>query len=235
MTRILSLQVGMPRSVGTEGAAEPMDRQWTTGFFKEPVRGPVFLGTEGLDGDGVADRRVHGGPEKAVLAYSGLHYSVWESELDLGRLPFGAFGENFTLDAQTEAEVCIGDVYAAGEALLEVSQPRQPCWKLSRRWRIPDLSVRVQANGRTGWYFRVLREGLVRVGDVLIRIERPYPHWTVAEANAIMHHRREDLEAAAALAACPALATSWRKTLEARATTGAQTDTHPRLIGPNEP
>lgn len=234
MARIVSLQIGMPRAFGIEGAPDPMDRPWTTGSFKEPVRSPVFLGAEGLDGDGVADRAVHGGPEKAVLAYSGLHYPAWEDELGR-RLPFGAFGENLTLDAQTEADVCIGDVYAVGEVLLAVSQPRQPCWKMSRRWRIRDLSARMQASGRTGWYFRVLQVGFVRAEDSLTLVERPYPAWTVAEANAVMHHRKGDREAASALAACPALAPSWRKTLEARAATGEEGDPRPRLLGPNGP
>ncbi|MFP5503622.1 MAG: MOSC domain-containing protein [Candidatus Sericytochromatia bacterium] len=230
---IESLQVGLPRTLGLEGAPEPMDRPWTTGFFKAPVAGPVWLGAEGLEGDGVADRRVHGGPEKAVLVYGAPHYPAWEHELGLV-LPPGAFGENFTVSGQTEAEVCLGDIYAVGEALVEVAQPRQPCWKLSRRWRVPDLAVRVQASGRTGWYLRVHREGRVAAGDRLILLDRPHPEWTVAEANAVMHARGED-RAAAALAACPALAPGWRKTLEARAATGAPTDTRPRLMGPNEP
>ncbi len=230
---ILSLQVGTPRTLGTEGAPDPMDRTWTTGFFKEPVTESLSLGPAGLVGDGVADRRVHGGPEKAVLAYSAHHYSDWEAILDR-RLPYGAFGENFTMVGQSEVDVCIGDRYAVGETLIEVSQPRQPCWKLARRWRVPDLAARVQESGRTGWYFRVRREGRVAPGDLLTLLERPFPEWTIAKANAIMGQHPADPAACAALAACPALSASWRQTIESRAA-GKAVDSLSRLVGPNAP
>jgi MOSC domain-containing protein YiiM len=230
---IRSLQVGLPRTLGTEGAADPMDRAWTTGYLKDPVPGPIWLGVEGLAGDGVADRRVHGGPEKAVLAYSTRHYPDWEAILGHS-LPFGAFGENFSVEGLSEAEVCLGDRYAVGDALIEVSQPRQPCWKLARRWRVPDLAARVQESGRTGWYYRVRREGRVGPGDALLLIERPYPEWTVERANAVMRGVPAESAAAMALADCPALSASWRKTLESRIA-GVPIDATARLVGPNAP
>lgn len=231
---IASLQVGLPRLVGTADASDPLDRPWTTGFFKEPVHQPLWLGDEGLEGDGVADRKVHGGPEKAVLAYAASHYFAWEAELGF-ELPSGAFGENVTVRGQSEATVCIGDRYAVGTAIVEVSQPRQPCWKLARRWRIRTLAARVQETGRTGWYLRVRQTGRVTAGDSLILIERPYPEWTVAAANAVMHGRPTDRAAAEALAACPALAANWRTALAARSATGTEPDTRRRLVGPNDP
>lgn len=231
---IASLQVGQPRQVGQADASDPLDRPWTTGFFKEPVGHALWLDFEGLDGDGVADRKLHGGPEKAVLAYAAGHYPAWAAELGLV-LPGGAFGENFTVLGQSEATVCIGDRYAVGTAIVEVSQPRQPCWKLARRWRIRTLAARVQETGRTGWYLRVRQTGRVAAGDPMILIERPHPEWTVAAANAVMHGRPTDRAAAEALAACPALATNWRTALAARSETGTEPDTHRRLVGPNDP
>ncbi len=193
-----------------------MDRPWLTGFFKEPVEGPIWLGQTNLAGDGQADLKNHGGPDKAVLAYAADHYPAWRAELDRSDLPYGAFGENFTIAGLVEETVCIGDVYAVGEARVQVSQPRQPCWKIARRWRIKDLTARVQATGRTGWYFRVLAEGYVQPGLPVTLLERPFPQWTVTRAGEIMRDRRDNPVAAAELAACPLLSTNWRESLSPR-------------------
>lgn len=230
---LLTLQVGLPKEFGTAGSPDPMDRPWSTGSFKEPVTGPRWLGTINLAGDGQADRQHHGGPEKAVCVYPSVHYPIWRVELDRPEFPFGAFGENWTIAGVSETDVCIGDTFAVGGARVQVSQPRQPCWKLSRRWRIKDLAARVQATGRTGWYCRVLTEGLVAAGAPLALLSRPYPEWTVARANAVMHEGRRDRAAAAALAACPLLAANWRETLDRRARTGENPDPQRRLIGSN--
>jgi MOSC domain-containing protein YiiM len=242
--RVLSLQVGLPRAYGRDDAADPMDRPWTTGYFKAPVDGPVWVGRTNLAGDGQADLVHHGGPDKAVLAYGAAHYAAWREELapylvgrDAPGLPFGGFGENLTVAPWTEADVCIGDVHALGEALLEVAQPRGPCWKIARRWRVRDLPARVQRTGRTGWYYRVLREGYVEAGQRLRRLDRPHPEWTVARANVVRYERKadtaEDREITLALAACPALAASLRDTLTRRATLNAHRDDAARLVGPN--
>jgi MOSC domain-containing protein YiiM len=215
---LVSIQVGQPKGHGAEGASDPMLRPWTTGFVKEPVPGPVNLGRTNLDGDGQADLVNHGGPDKAVCVYSADHYDAWRRELELPSLPFGAFGENFTVGGLTEPDVCVGDVWRLGDVTLQVSQPRQPCWKLARRWRVKDLTARVVENGKTGWYFRVLTEGLVSPGLPLTLIERPNPSWTIAEANRVMHQDKADLASAAALAAVPELSASWRSTLASRLT-----------------
>jgi MOSC domain-containing protein YiiM len=231
--QLLSVQVGLSQTVGRADATDPMDQVWTTGFFKEPVDGPVFLGRVNLAGDAQADLDNHGGPEKAVNVYQAEHYPYWEQVLGLPNLPPGAFGENFTIKGLLESEVCIGDVFEIGGTLVQVSQPRQPCWKLARRWRVKDLAIRVQQTGRTGWYFRVLREGHLQAGMKLMLIERPCPGWTVTAANAVMHHRIHDREAARALAACPVLSSRWREKLEQRAATGTVGSTSARLNGPD--
>jgi MOSC domain-containing protein YiiM len=218
MPVLVSIQVGMPQTRGVDGATDAMDRPWTSGFFKEPVHGPVRVGREHLDGDGQADLRVHGGVDKAILAYSAEHYPPWRDELGISDFPHGALGENFTISGSDERTVCLGDVWQVDDVRLEVSQPRQPCWKLARRWRRPDLPQRVLEGGRSGWYFRVLREGHVQAGQTLDLVERLYPRWTIERVTDVMLYRKDDVSAASELAKVTALPESWRAALRRRAT-----------------
>ena len=210
---LVSIQVGLPRSYGTVGADDPMDRPWTTGFFKQTVDGPRWLARTNLADDGQADLVNHGGEDKAVLCYAAAHYPEWRDALHQPELPHGAFGENFTIDGQTEDAVCVGDTYRLGDAIVQVSQPRQPCWKLAWRWRIKELTAFVERTGRTGWYVRVLQEGEVQAGQAVTLLDRPYPAWTVARATRVMRQRANDPEAAGALAGVELLAASWRDRL----------------------
>ncbi len=162
-----ALNVGRPRTLGRESAADRFDQAWTTGIFKTPVEGPVHLSSLGFTGDGQADLTVHGGPDKAVCVYSADHYPGWRHTLGIDPFPFGAFGENLAIDGLDEEQVCIGDVWSVGDALVQVSQPRQPCWKLAMKWRRRTLTDEVVASGHTGWYFRVQREGTVAAGASL--------------------------------------------------------------------
>lgn len=223
--QLLSIQTGLPKKLNTPDITGTMNHEWTTGFFKEPTPDPVWAGTTNLAGDGQADLRVHGGPDKAINAYPYEHYAFWLIELDFKELPNGAFGENFTVTGILETKACIGDIFAVGDALVQISQPRRPCWKLSRRWGVQDLVARVAHTGKTGWYFRVLREGNVQSGTELVLMERPYPQWTIAIANNIMLHRKENHSARRALAECPALSKSWRETLSQVSTTEIDTST----------
>lgn len=231
--QIASIQVGLPQSLGSKNASDSIDRPWTTGFFKNPIQGTIWLGRTNLAGDGQADLKHHGGSEKAVLAYAAQHYLYWRENLDFPNLPHGAFGENFTVAGQSEVSVCIGDTYEMGDAKIQVSQPRQPCWKLSRRWRIKDLAQRVQKVGLTGWYFRVLQEGTVEPGLEIVLCDRPYPQWTIARANRIMHCERDNRAAAAEMARCPLLAPNWQRTLLKRVTSNVEPDSNRRLYGEN--
>ncbi|WDQ15889.1 MOSC domain-containing protein [Rhodopirellula sp. P2] len=219
---VISIQVGMPRVMAD---AKP----WTSGFIKEPVAEPIWLGTTNLQGDGQADQAHHGGTHKAVCAYPASHYDHWRRQLHLPELRWGDFGENFTIAQVNEHDVCIGDTWMAGDAMVQISQPRQPCWKLAKRWNIKDLALQVQQTGRTGWYFRVLQEGFVHPGMELKLSHREHPHWTIAEANRIMHHDKKDHEAAAALAAIPSLSESWKITLTNRVEKGIEPDIEQRL------
>jgi len=210
---LLSIQISPPRNFGIPDAAEPMDRPWTTGYFKEPIADPVHLTRTGLAGDGQADLVNHGGPDKAVLTYAAAHYEAWQREWNLAEMLFGGFGENFTIAGLTEAYVCIGDVYMVGDAKVQVSQPRQPCWKTARRWRLKELPKRVIETGRSGWYFRVLAEGIVEAGLSVELVERPCPSWSVARTNDVFYRGQNNREATAELAALPLLSLTWREHL----------------------
>ena len=212
-----SIQVGHVRSYGSEAATDSHDKPWTTGFFKSPVKGPVFVGMTNLAGDGQADLKHHGGIDKAVLAYSADHYPNWRSELNLPDLPSGAFGENLTIAGLCEQTVHIGDIYRIGQVTFEVSQPRQPCWKLARRWRMNDLLGRVIENGRTGWYLRVLEEGYIEPQMPVMLLERINPDWSIARANRVLHHHKTDLVMTQELASVPRLADAWVRELRERA------------------
>jgi MOSC domain-containing protein YiiM len=170
-----------------------------------------------VEGDRVADANGHGGLDQAALCYSADHYPAWRLELDMPELPHGGFGENFTISGQDEKSVCIGDVYEVGQALIQVSKPRSPCFKISWRWRREDLLPRVEASGRHGWYARVLLEGLVEAGQPLRLQDRPYPDWSVRAAADVMKVRKKRPELAAQLALCEALAIENRLLLRAAA------------------
>ena len=208
-----------------------MDRPWTSAIVKEAVEGPVRVGRTNIEGDEQADLQHHGGPDKAVLVYAAGHYPTWRRELPETGFPIGAFGENLTVEGRSENKVCVGDVWTAGSATFQLSQPRQPCWKLARRLRVADMVQRVQTTLRSGWYLRVLEEGEIRVGDEFSLVDRPHHAWTVAEASRVMYGVRSDPEAALALAALPELSASWKRTLELRAS-GIVVDTDARVVGP---
>ncbi|SMP73347.1 MOSC domain-containing protein YiiM [Neorhodopirellula lusitana] len=219
-----SIQVGKPQTLGT-------DKPWTSGFLKETVAEPLWLGTTNLAGDGQADLEHHGGPHKAVCVYSAEHYPYWRDQLQLPELKAGDFGENFTIGELTEHDVCIGDTWSIGEAVVQVSQPRQPCWKLARRWDIKTLALQVQQTGYTGWYFRVLQEGQVQQGNPARLVDRQWPQWTIEAANQLMHHDKKNMTAAKDLMAVPSLSPSWQATLAKRVTKGKEPDTAKRLEG----
>lgn len=208
---ILAVLVGRPvEHVDASG------RLVRTAFRKHVVDGPVAVGTTNLTGDEQADLRVHGGPDKAVLVYSADHAEQWR-RFDERLVVTGAFGENLHVAGLDESTVCIGDRWRVGSACFEVSQPRQPCWKANDRWGRDDLVDEMERTGHTGWYLRVIGPGEVRAGDRWTLEERPQPRWTVAAANELMHHRRDDAEGARSLSGVPSLGRSWIRTLSARA------------------
>lgn len=208
--KLESLRIGQARE------HDSPQGQWRTATHKDEVSGPLALGRLGLAGDEVADPENHGGPDKAVLAYSADHYPGWRVALGIEEFGNGALGENLSISGLAEPMVCLGDRYRLGTATVEVSQPRQPCWKQARRWGIADLVLQIVRSGKTGWYFRVLAEGEVDAGSAIELLERPFPDWTVARANEIYHFERSDRAAAQALHDVATLSESWKGSLARR-------------------
>ena len=202
---IVSIQVGTPKAY----VAPDDGGTYQSAIDKRPVAGRIHLGSTGLSGDAVADRRAHGGPEQAMLLYSVEHYSAWEAE-GLGPLEPGAFGENLSVSGADESSVAIGDRWALGDVVIEVSKPRTPCNRLAWRHRRPDLVRRVHDTGRSGWYVRVLKEGWLEAGAPVALVSRPHVEWTVRRVAQVMASRQERREEAAALARLPELAADWR-------------------------
>ena len=214
-TQLLSIQVGLPRSFTSEPIDGPATALWTTAFQKLPVIGPVLIEKLNIAGDRQASP-THGGVDKAICVYPVEHYSYWKSELDLPDLAYGSFGENLTLEGQTEEQACIGDSIALGEAVLQISQPRPPCWRLSRWWQRKDFAARMEQTGLTGWYCRIIEEGHVEAGVEVRLLDRPHPQWTIAAANELLYRNNCDFDRMSDLATCEALAPSWRDLLTKR-------------------
>lgn len=159
--KIESIQVGLPKTVEFRGQSV------TTGIFKEPVSGPVMVRTLNLDGDKQADLSVHGGTFKAVYAYSMDALPWWRQARPQDTFGFGSFGENLSVDTLPEDQICIGDTFAAGGAVLQAVQPRFPCFKLGVKFNDPSILRTFNDFRRPGVYFRVLQEGVVQAGDEL--------------------------------------------------------------------
>jgi MOSC domain-containing protein YiiM len=221
------------------GRAVPYFRPATrSAIAKQPREGLIAVGRLGLEGDEQGDPRHHGGLEKAVHLYALGHYPAWQAELAGHRaaqavLPApGAFGENLAVTGLDEATLCIGDAWRFGSALLEISQARQPCWKLDDRFGVPGMARRVQQTGRTGWYCRVLEPGEVAAGARPRLERRPHPGWPLARLVGLLFRDMLDPAALAEAAALPELAERARDLFVRRLTTGAIEDWAPRLDGP---
>ena len=209
---LVSILVGTPKTVGTPGAADRMERAFTSAIWKSPVAGPVWAGALGLDGDAVHDTESHGGFDQAVLMYCAGHYPRWEAELGRPVEP-GAFGENLLVEGLDEDTACIGDCYGIGPVRLQVTHPRTPCSTLARRHQIPEMIPIVRRNSRSGWYLRVLDEAELQAGQEVRVLERPIPGWTIRRAARAMHDRLREPAEAAALADCTGLSAGWRNRL----------------------
>lgn len=224
--RIAELRTGRARPFGPNGEPSAID--------KAPRAGPVPAGHEGLDGDEQGDRRRHGGPDKALHAYPLAHYATWAADLPetAARFHPGAFGENLVIEGAVESDICLGDLWRIGGTLCEVSQSRQPCWKLNLRFGLPDMAYRVQQTGRSGWYFRVLEPGLIAAGDTAVLQDRPHSGWPLDRVARLLYHDALDTAALAELGSLPGLPESWQRLVAARLATGQIEDWSPRIKTP---
>jgi MOSC domain-containing protein YiiM len=201
--KILSVNVGLPREVTWQG------KLVTTGIFKKPVSGPVMMRKLNLDGDGQADLTVHGGASKAVYAYPSEHYGYWQTELPGVDLPWGMFGENFTTEGLLEEAIYIGDKFRIGEAEVMVTEPRMPCYKLGIKFGRADIIKRFLASRRTGFYFAVVREGMVGAGDAVELIGREQQKISVADITRLYAFEKDDLKSLRRAIEVEALPENW--------------------------
>lgn len=223
--RVRAVLTGRARATTRPGSVSAIDKQ--------PCAGAVRAGPDGLEGDEQGDRRVHGGPDKALHVYPFAHLAAWRRELPQAadRLRAeGAFGENLAIAGPTEAEVCLADRWRLGGARFEVSQGRQPCWKLDDRFGVDGMARRVQASGRTGWYLRVLEPGPVAAGDAIVLEARPHPDWPLARLMQAIDRGERDPATLRAILELP-LPVSWRKLFEQRLASGRIESWVRRLTG----
>jgi MOSC domain-containing protein YiiM len=207
--RIVSVNVGKPQIIPYQG------KELVTGIYKSPVSSSLYVSTTQLDGDGQADLTVHGGVDKALCVYSEEHYAYWE-ELLGRKLEAGAFGENLTVRGFLETDVCIGDIYAIDDVIVQVSQPRQPCFKVGKRLEWAKTPLQMQETGFTGFYFRVLQEGYISKDSQVKLIAKDHEGVTLAYANQIKYHDKRSKEGAERLVQTSALSDSWKKSFMKR-------------------
>lgn len=214
--KLLSVQTGKVRkwSMPEDTRVDFRHANWESAIFKDPVNTAVNVTSSAIEGDEQCDLENHGGPDNVVLAYNAAHYAGWREILKMPDIGPGAFGENFTVAGFTDEEVCVGDVWAVGGQLrLQVTQARQPCYKLARRLRQPHIVKMVRETSRGGWYLRVLSPGPAEAGMEIRLLERPHPDWPVARAVQVMYARKHDLATAQQLAQLPELSARWKHEL----------------------
>jgi len=202
--RLLSVQTGRAAPLGPA--------EVTSAIVKTARQGAVAVTRLGLDGDEQADLSVHGGAEKAVYAYAAAHYPQWAMELPQLAAQFtgGAMGENLTVAGLEETAICVGDIHLVGSALLQVCQPRQPCFKFALRHdnkHLPKAMVRI---GYSGWYYRVLRVGQLQAGDTLTLAQRPNPDFPFARLVEIVYRGKATVDEIRRMADLEGLASQWR-------------------------
>jgi ferredoxin-NADP reductase/MOSC domain-containing protein YiiM len=209
MACLLSVNVGLPRDVFWQG------RTVHTGIWKTPVGGRRMVRRLNIEGDGQGDLAGHGGERRAVFVYQIDSYRYWQSHLGRNDFVYGQFGENFTVDGLSDAQVCIGDRYRIGGALFEVTQPRVTCYRVGIRMNEPDMAALLVKHGRPGFYFRVLDEGEVGAGDEITQVASGPERMSVSEVNALLYlpgHPHDRLERVLRI---PALGIGWRRSFEA--------------------
>ena len=232
--RIHSVNVGLPEEI-SDGKQTIL-----SGIYKMPVGGRVMARRLNLDGDGQADLESHGGEQRAIYAYPWIHFQHWARHMGRDGFPPGAFGENLTLDDVTEEDVCIGDRFrvvpgggtggggsGAGEAVLEVTQPRPPCFKLEMRLAAPGFAKTFLRSGRVGFYLRVIAEGEIGAGDEMVRIAEGPEQMSVRRVSELMYFDKGNLADAERALGIPALSPGWRDTFRQRVEAAERKDGTP--------
>jgi MOSC domain-containing protein YiiM len=209
MASVLSVNVGLPHDVEWQG------KTIRTAIWKRPVPGRVFAGRLDLTGDGQADLSGHGGEQRSLMVYQLDSYRYWEKYLQRSDFVYGQFGENLTVDELADAEVCIGDRFRIGSAIVEVSQPRVTCYKLGVRLNCPEMPALLVSHRRPGFYLRVIQEGEGGAGDRIEKIADGPGQMTVAEIDALLYSSRHPIDALRRAMRISALSPGWQGSMRA--------------------
>lgn len=211
MPKLVSLNIALPQRISfIEGG-----KKYRTGIFKKQVTDKIYLDKEGFQGDGVGDKRIHGGRDLAVCAYFADHFPYWESELNRELKP-GAFGENLSLLGADETNINVGDQFSLGDAEIEVSQPRQPCHKLNKVFQFQGMACKVQTTGYTGCYFRVIKTGWVWPDADFKKLRDGEDNITIEMINILMFKEKKNPELLRRVVNQKALSQEWRDKFQKR-------------------
>lgn len=219
--KLISVNIGKSKTYDFNGVIIK------TALEKTPVSDSIFVHKLGFTGDEQAEKVIHGGVDKAVCLYSFEHYKYWENSLNK-KMPESSFGENLTVLGMTEKDICIGDIFQIGEVIIQITQPRQPCFKLTYIHKVPKMSYLTQDSGFTGYYARVLKEGNLNVNDEITLIEKNPHNISVEYTNQILHNDTKNIEAIKKILEVEEIAKSLRKTFE-KLLAGEVIDPTPRL------
>ena len=216
MATLKALLIGEVKNYGSQSATDKLNTPWSSAIFKVAQNGEIFANELGFEGDSVADTKHHGGPEKAIFANSFSNYAQWEKFLGLKNMAYGAMGENLCIDGLDESSVCVGDIHKVGSLVLQVSQPRKPCFKLSKRWGNKNMATHIFETGLTGWYYRVITPGLCKVGDTIEIIKKDEVGMSILEINRLFFAPNENLELLEKFNVLTTITNSWHGDIKRR-------------------
>ena len=219
--KLISVNIGKEKTYDFNGVIIK------TALEKTPVSDNIFVHKLGFTGDEQAEKIIHGGVDKAVCMYPFEHYKYWENLLNK-KMPSSSFGENLTVQGMTEKDICIGDIFQIGEVVIQITQPRQPCFKLTYIHNVPKMSYLTQDSGFTGYYARVLKEGNLKVSDKITLIEKNSKNISIEFTNQILHNDNKNKKAIEKILQAEEIASNLRKSFE-KLLAGEVIDPVPRL------
>ena len=216
MAIVKALLIGEVKNYGSQSATDKLNLPWISAIFKVAQNGEIFANELGFEGDSVADTKHHGGPEKAIFANSLSNYAQWEKFLGFKNLAYGAMGENLCIDGLDESNVCVGDIHKIGSLVLQVSQPRKPCFKLSKRWGNENMATHIFETGLTGWYYRVITPGSCKAGDIIEIVKKDEVGMSILEINRLFFAPNENLELLKKINALTTITNGWHDDVKRR-------------------
>ncbi len=208
ISQVISTQISKVKKI------DDGQKVWETGSFKDNTTKLLDVKYDGIVGNEVADLKHHGGIDKAIFANAQSNYNIWSKYLKVDFLEYGALAENLTLTDLNEDNVSIGDIHKIGSVVLEVSQPREPCWKIGQKFKHKEFTKEIYDSGLTGWYYRVIEEGQFQVNDEVELIKKANDSFTIVKANYILKNPNENLEEAQKLVSLDSLGEPFRKSLD---------------------